>query len=227
MARGSQKFASFSSSLHPSCASFALGAFAGCDERAVIAHGSHHELLYCAQDCGESKFRSSPMKSDSERKKRHDCFFFFFILCNDNDIIDMNNAMSATTPFFITEWFSRRYRSVMYCPPVHSIARTLQSDMFLAFSSYFKGISPLYSSQHGLNTDSVAVPFCPLFSTSDNINAWFLFFLALSVSFSDWQWPSTLIAIVKGDCKEGHEASSASSSLFGCLHPSCWGKTRG
>lgn len=23
----------------------------------------------------------------------------FFILCNDNDIIDMNNAMSATTPF--------------------------------------------------------------------------------------------------------------------------------
>lgn len=47
-----------------------------------------------------------------------------------------------------------------------------------------------------------------------------------SVSLSQWHWPSTLIAIVRGDCKEGHEASGATSSLFGFLVPSSRGKYR-
>ncbi len=64
-----------------------------------VLRGNHHGPLYRAQDCREPKFRSSPLKSDRERKKRDMSVFFFFILCNDNDIIDMNNAMSATTPF--------------------------------------------------------------------------------------------------------------------------------
>lgn len=100
--------------------------------------------------------------------------------------------------------------------------------MFLPFSNYFKGIFLPYLSRQPLNTDLTPVPFCPCFFRSDNIEDWFVFFsFYLFLFFPHWHWPSTLIAIVKGDCKKGHEASSATSSLFGCLHKNCWGKKNG
>ncbi len=38
--------------------------------------------------------------SGQARWKAKETSLFFYVLCNDNDIINMNNAMSATTPFF-------------------------------------------------------------------------------------------------------------------------------
>lgn len=54
------------------------------------------------------------------KKKRHDCFFF--ILCNDNDIIDMNNAVSD--PFFSPFFF--------YIPMIFTL---LQKPNMLSYSS--------------------------------------------------------------------------------------------
>lgn len=115
----------------------------------------------------------------------------------------------------------------MYCPLVHSAARTLQSEMFCALPIYFWGhfSVPLATAwfEYWFHGGTV---------TSLHLKMWlywrriFIFF-APSASFSYWQWPSSLIAIVKGDCKEGHEASSASSSLFGCLHSSSCGGNMG
>lgn len=85
-----------SSSIHPSFAYFA-GYYCSVkvEKTNNIVPNNHHKLLHSAHNSRESKFRSSHLKSDREKKR------FFFILCNDNDIIDMNNAMSATTFFFL------------------------------------------------------------------------------------------------------------------------------
>ena len=141
-----------------------------------------HEPLHCTQDCVESKFRSSPLKSDMEKKKRrHICFFFFVILCNDNDIIDMNNAVSATT---LLLFFSLSfYNPVIFTPPQ-------KRDVLSSGSLYCKNItirdvlsrssqlllrtflcSPRH--HHGLNTDSMAVPLAPCILRCDCIDVWF------------------------------------------------------
>ena len=77
-----------------------LDVTAGQDSRANMqpAHGDQHKSFSFEQNFIESRFRSIRLKSDRERKKES----VFFLLCNDNDIINMNNAMSAMTffPFF-------------------------------------------------------------------------------------------------------------------------------
>lgn len=78
--------------IHPS-----LAHFAGHDSDAAgqvyrIVRDNRHKLIKHKHVCRESKFRSSWLKSDREKRDA----FVFFILCNDNDIISMNNAK---TPF--------------------------------------------------------------------------------------------------------------------------------
>lgn len=53
-------------------------------------------------------------------------------------------------------------------PPAHSIARTLQSETFVAFPNYIKGIALVQSPNHGLNTDPMVASVCPCFFRSDN-----------------------------------------------------------
>lgn len=64
--------------------------------------------------CTGLQRRKIRVKPDRERT----CLFFFFILCNDNDIIDMNNAMSANIPppffFFFLLLF---HNPVIFTPP--------------------------------------------------------------------------------------------------------------
>lgn len=150
MARGSQKFTSF----FFFNSSFLRLLRTLCLRDMWRRWYSRAEVQYCAWQspqaitlCTGLQRIKIPVKPVEEgRREKRDMFFlsYFAMIMTLSTWIMQCLQRPLFFPsffFFIAQWFSCCYRSIMYCPPVHSIARTLQSQIFLALSNYFKGIS--------------------------------------------------------------------------------------
>lgn len=191
MARWSQKFTSYSLPpvIRPPHSSVFAGYGGGGETvtrtySTVTAHGNPPRAITLCTGLWRIKIQVRPIEERHGGKKRDTCVFWF-ILCNDNDIIDMNNAMSATTLLLFSPPSDFHAATEAWCTVLWF---TLLQEHYnlrcsALFPSTFEDISPFHSPPHGLNTDSMAVPLPPCILRCDCIDVGFLFFLPLLPPF--------------------------------------------
>lgn len=110
---------------------------------------------------------------EERRRGRRRWAFFLTVLCNDNDIIDMNNARSATPPRL-----PRHQRTVTSPPPAPSRRPTIKNRASDGDGEgEGEGISSLAALDQGWNTDLALVSARPCSLRSDNIDITFLLLL--------------------------------------------------
>lgn len=155
------------------------------------------------------------------RRKRGDVGSFPAVLCNDNDIIQMNNAAPPPPPTFVSlpmipAVATRERRRPPLLLPL--IARPLKPELPSASTDDVEGISLLGSSDHSWNTDWAPVSACPCSLRSDNIDIRFLLLL-FPPPVSSFQTRSGPGALIASSAALLSPPMSAEGSNESCVSP--------